>query len=44
MADSMRAAIYLAQDIRRNRLEHRDLASNPLEITPAKREYRDNRR
>ena len=44
MADSMRAAIYLAQDIRRNRLEHRELASNPLEITPPKREYRDNRR
>jgi 4-hydroxythreonine-4-phosphate dehydrogenase len=44
MADSMRAAIYLAQDIRRNRVEHKELSSNPLEITPAKREYRDNRR
>lgn len=44
MADSMRAAIYLAQDIRINRLEYRELASNPLEINPPKREYRDNRR
>lgn len=44
MADSMRAAIYLAQDIRKNRLEHRELSSNPLEITPIKREFRDNRR
>ena len=44
MADSMRAAIYLAQDISKNRLEHRELTSNPLEITPIKREFRDNRR
>ena len=44
MAESMRAAIYLAQDIRKNRLEHKELTSNPLETTTPKREYRDNRR
>jgi len=44
MADSMRAAIYLAQDISKNRLAHRELTSNPLEITPIKREFRDSRR
>lgn len=44
MADSMRAAIYLAQDIRRNRIEHRETAANPLKVSPPKLEYRDNRR
>lgn len=44
MAESMRAAIYLAQDIRKNRLEHKEFASNPLKTTTPKREYRDNRR
>ncbi len=32
-ADSLRAAIFAARDIRRNRLEHRELTSNPLEIS-----------
>jgi len=44
MADSMRAAIYLAQDIRKNRIEHRETAANPLKVSPPKLEYRDNRR
>jgi len=43
-ADSIRAAIFLAKDIRKNRLEYRDISSNPLKITPPKREYRDSRR
>ncbi len=31
-ADSMRAALFAARDIRRNRIEHRELTANPLEI------------
>lgn len=31
-ADSLRAALFAARDIRRNRLEYRELTSNPLEI------------
>jgi len=42
--DSMRTAIFLAQDIYKNRLEHKELTANPLEITPPKRDYRDSRR
>ena len=42
--DSMRSAIFLAQDIRKNRIDYRDISSNPLEITPPRREYRDSRR
>ncbi|PCJ80797.1 MAG: 4-hydroxythreonine-4-phosphate dehydrogenase PdxA [Bacteroidetes bacterium] len=43
-ADSMRSAIFLAQDIRKNRVEYKELTSNPLEITPQRKEYRDSRR
>jgi len=42
--DSMRTAIFLAQDIHKSRLEHKELTSNPLEIAPPKRDYRDSRR
>ena len=42
--DSMRTAIFLAQDIHKSRLEHKQLTSNPLEIAPPKRDYRDSRR
>jgi 4-hydroxythreonine-4-phosphate dehydrogenase len=42
--DSMRSAIFLAQDILRNRLEHRELTANPLKLAPPKRDYRDSRR
>lgn len=31
-ADSFRAALFAARDIRRNRVEYRELTSNPLEI------------
>lgn len=31
-ADSLRAALFAARDIRRSRLEYRELTSNPLEI------------
>ena len=41
--DSFREAIRLACDVRRHRLEHREFASNPLEITPPKPEYRSRR-
>lgn len=38
--DSFREALRLACDVRWNRIEHREIASNPLEITPPKPEYR----
>ena len=41
--DSFREAIRLACDVRRHRLEHREFASNPLEIAPPKPEYRSRR-
>ena len=41
--DSFREALRLACDVRRHRLEHRDFASNPLEIAPPKPEYRSRR-
>ena len=31
-ADSFRAALFAARDIRRNRVDYRELTSNPLEI------------
>jgi 4-hydroxythreonine-4-phosphate dehydrogenase len=37
--DSFREAIRLACDVRLNRIEHREIASNPLEIAPPKPEY-----
>ena len=43
-ADSIRSAIFLATDIRRNRLNFRDISSNPLKTAPPKRDYRDSRR
>ena len=43
-SDSMRTAIFLAQDIHKSRVEHKQLTSNPLEIAPPKRDYRDSRR
>ena len=36
-ADSMRAALFAARDIRRNRIEHRELTANPLEIKKRER-------
>ena len=41
--DSFREAIRLACDVRLNRLEHRELTANPLEIAPPKPEYRSRR-
>ena len=41
--DSFREAIRLACDVRRHRIEHREFASNPLEIAPPKPEYRSRR-
>jgi 4-hydroxythreonine-4-phosphate dehydrogenase len=41
--DSFREALRLACDVRLNRIEHREIASNPLEITPPKPEYRSRR-
>jgi 4-hydroxythreonine-4-phosphate dehydrogenase len=41
--DSFREALRLACDVRHHRLEHRDFASNPLEIAPPKPEYRSRR-
>ncbi|MBM55916.1 MAG: 4-hydroxythreonine-4-phosphate dehydrogenase PdxA [Euryarchaeota archaeon] len=43
-ADSIRAAIFLASDVRKNRLQHREITNNPLKISPPKREYRDSKR
>ena len=43
-ANSIRSAIFLATDIRRNRLNFRDISSNPLKTAPPKRDYRDSRR
>ncbi len=42
--DSIRAAIFLANDIRKNRLEYRDIFRNPLKTTPPKREFSNSRR
>ena len=42
--DSMRSAIFLAQDIHKKRLEHREITANQLELAPPKRDYRDSRR
>lgn len=41
--DSFREAIRLACDVRMNRIEHRELTANPLEIAPPKPEYRSRR-
>jgi len=41
--DSFREAIRLACDVRLNRLEFREISSNPLEIAPPKPEYRSRR-
>ncbi|MGB1384940.1 MAG: 4-hydroxythreonine-4-phosphate dehydrogenase PdxA [Flavobacteriales bacterium] len=41
--DSFREALRLACDVRLNRVEHREIASSPLEITPPKPEYRARR-
>jgi 4-hydroxythreonine-4-phosphate dehydrogenase len=41
--DSFREAIRLACDVRLNRIEHRELTANPLEIAPPKPEYRARR-
>lgn len=41
--DSFREALRLACDVRHHRLEHRDFASNPLEVAPPKPEYRSRR-
>ena len=38
--DSLRAAIYMARDIRFNRIAYRELTANPLEIAPPKRKER----
>lgn len=43
-ASSLRAAIFLATDIRKNRKNHKDITADPLKIVPPKREYRDSRR
>ena len=43
-ADSIRSAIFLASDVRKNRLNYREISSNPLKISPPKREYRDSKR
>ncbi len=43
-ADSIRAAIFLASDVRKNRLQYREITSNPLQISPPRREYRDSKR
>lgn len=43
-SESIRAAIYLATDIRKNRLNYREISSNPLKTAPPKRDYRDSRR
>ena len=43
-ADSIRSAIFLAKDIRKNRLNYLEISSNPLKISPPKREYRDSKR
>ena len=42
--DSMRSAIFIAQDIHKKRLEHREITANQLELAPPKRDYRDSRR
>tara|TARA_B110000444_G_C18849140_1_gene604179 strand:+ start:4883 stop:5935 length:1053 start_codon:yes stop_codon:yes gene_type:complete len=43
-ADSMRAAIYTAIDVRANRVNHKEITSNTLTITPPRRDFRDSRR
>ena len=43
-ADSIRSAIFLANDVRKNRLNYRKISSNPLKISTPKREYRDSKR
>ena len=43
-ADSMRAAIYTAIDVRANRVDHKEITSNTLTITPPRRDFRDSRR
>lgn len=43
-ADSTRAAIYMARDIRIHRREHREYAANPLEIKTKHRRDDDRRR
>lgn len=43
-ASSLRSAIFLAIDVRKNRKNHKEISANPLKITPPKRDYRDSRR
>lgn len=38
--DSLRAAIFMARDIRFNRIDHRELTANPLAITTPRRKER----
>ena len=44
LEDEMENLKELMNAIRKNRREYRDISSNPLKITPPKREYRDSRR
>ena len=39
--DSLRSALFAARDIRRNRIEHRELTANPLEIKKKERRSDD---
>lgn len=41
---SLRSAIFLAIDVRKNRKTHKEISANPLKISTPKREYRDSRR
>jgi 4-hydroxythreonine-4-phosphate dehydrogenase len=43
-ADSMRSAIFMAIDVRKNRLDYKEITSNPLTISPPRRDFRDSRR
>ena len=40
-SDSLRSALFAARDIRHNRIEHRELTSNPLEINKKERRSDD---
>ena len=40
-SDSLRSALFAARDIRHNRIEHRELTSNPLEIKKKERRSDD---
>ena len=43
-ADSIRSAIFLATDVKKNRLNYLEISSNPLKFSPPKREYQDSKR